>query len=99
MMATSSCPSLTGHDDNVTHHDVPSDVTRVSRSVGVVMMMVSGQALVRAESRDQAQLRGQGARGHLCSSQAPGAQNSQQHVTERERDEEKIVMHSNISSI
>ena len=81
MTATSSCPSLTGHDDEVTHHDVPSDVTRVSRSVGVVMMMVSGQALVRAESRDQAQLRGQGARGHLCSSQAPGSRRTKQQTT------------------
>ena len=79
-----TCPSLTGHDDKVPHHDVPSDVSRVSSSVGVVMMMVSGQALVRAESGDQAQLRGQGARGHQGSSLAPGALNSEQCATERE---------------
>ena len=79
MTATSSCPSLTGNDDKLreTHHGVPSDVTRVSRSVGVVMMMVSGQALVRAESRDQAQGSG-GTRSTLLQ---PGSRRTTQQTT------------------
>ena len=87
MTATSSCPSLTGNDDKVTetHHGVPSDVTRVRRSVGVVMMMVSGQALVRAESRDQAQGSG-GTRSTLLQ---PGsrlqAHNTANNTLQRER--------------
>ena len=79
MTATSSCPSLTGNDDKLTetHHGVPSDVTRVRRSVSVVMMMVSGQALVRAESRDQAQGSG-GTRSTLLQ---PGSRRTTQQTT------------------
>ena len=93
MTATSSCPSLTGNDDKVTetHHGVPSDVTRVRRSVGVVMMMVSGQALVRAESRDQAQGSG-GTRSTLLQ---PGSRRTTQQTTRyREREGSRENMYA-----